>query len=170
MGRAPRPSTSVFSLLSPSRNLLTRLFSAITTTQRLKPYIESLQKLLRLEADKILPGHGPEILDAASRINLYISHRLLREKTILSVVQKATEPASATEETKGVTLQRVVEEVYPGLSPSLFRSASGNALLHLEKLEEEGLVFRVPASPSCSSCPGSVSETEATAWCARALL
>ncbi|NXX82377.1 LACB2 Endoribonuclease, partial [Urocolius indicus] len=77
-------------------------------------------------------GHGPVVRDANARIQNYISHRIARERQILSALQN--NPG------KSYTSSELVEIVYKEIPENLLRAAESNLLVHLKKLEKEGKV------------------------------
>lgn len=89
----------------------------------MKAYMESLRKVQSLELARILPGHGPEILDAAAKISEYITHREEREARIVSALDSG---ASSMEE--------VIKLAYDDTPPEMRRYAELSARAHLEKL------------------------------------
>ena len=48
----------------------------------LRPYMESLKKLLALAPTILYPGHGPVVMDAVGVIRQYIRHREKREAQV----------------------------------------------------------------------------------------
>lgn len=90
-------------------------------------YFASLRLLLKRNEDAYLPGHGPLLREPRSLVQGMLAHRLLREQAI--VKRLADGPA----DTAGI-----VEKLYRGLNPRLFRAAERSVLAHLIKLEEEG--------------------------------
>src|SRR4051794_22609122 len=52
----------------------------------LAAYLESLRRLRRLELDAILPGHGPVVWSPHAKLDVYIEHRLMRERLVLDAL------------------------------------------------------------------------------------
>ena len=95
-------------------------------------YVASLQRLRRLGARSIYPGHGPVVFDATSKLDEYLAHRALRERQILGAL--ASGPRTAEE---------IVPEVYRDEVPEeMHAAASRSVLAHLLKLERERRVTR----------------------------
>lgn len=92
-------------------------------------YMASLRKVLGLHPERLCPGHGPEIPDAAAMVEAYIAHREERERQVLAAV---TDGAS--------TVGEIVAVVYPGLDASLFSAAVMQVETQLKKLVADGLV------------------------------
>jgi hypothetical protein len=78
---------------------------------------------------KILPGHGDVIEDPRSRIDEYLSHRALRERQILGVLQRG--PAKIGD---------IVDALYVDTPPVLREQACSMVQAHLVKLRTEGRV------------------------------
>ncbi|KAF6099674.1 lactamase beta 2 [Phyllostomus discolor] len=96
-------------------------------------YMNSLKKLLTIKANIIYPGHGPVVHDAEAKIQEYISHRNIREKQILTILRDNSE--------KSFTVTELVKIIYQNISESLHKMAEHNLLLHLKKLEKDGMIF-----------------------------
>lgn len=94
-------------------------------------YIHSLEKLLDLEIQVILPGHGPVITDPHGKIREYIEHRWAREKQVLQCLGEGRQ-----------TLDVMVEWIYPDLAAPLLRAACASTESHLIKLMDEGRVSK----------------------------
>ena len=93
-------------------------------------YLESLRRLRELDAEAILPGHGPVVWDPRAKLDEYIEHRLGRERRVV----KALDAGARTHDE---LLGRAWAEV--DLSPPYLRFAARATLeAHLEKLDEEG--------------------------------
>jgi glyoxylase-like metal-dependent hydrolase (beta-lactamase superfamily II) len=89
-------------------------------------YLETLEKLLGLKADRIYPGHGPAIDDPQAKLREYIEHRLDRERQIVRAVREGAR-----------TVEQVVERVYVDTPRALWPAAGMSVLSHLLKLERE---------------------------------
>src|SRR5207253_3949750 len=71
-------------------------------------YLASLQRLLDLNLERLYPGHGPLVPDAAGTVREYIAHRLLREQQVL-------EALAAGDRTPAQIVARVYADVDPVL-------------------------------------------------------
>lgn len=98
----------------------------------LTAYLDSLNRVLRLDPERLLPAHGPAIDQPRALIDEYLAHRALREHQILKAVASGCE-----------TVEAVVDSIYPGLAPDLRPVARESALAHLIKLIDEGRVRQV---------------------------
>jgi glyoxylase-like metal-dependent hydrolase (beta-lactamase superfamily II) len=90
-------------------------------------YLASLRLLLKRNEDAYLPGHGPLLREPRALVQGMLAHRLLREQAIVRKL------ADGPSDTAGI-----VEKLYRGLNPRLFKAAERSVLAHLIKLEEEG--------------------------------
>lgn len=93
-------------------------------------YLESLQKMLDLKFDVLLPAHGGSIGDAKGKILEYINHRLMREGKILNACQK----------TKAKTLRELVEIAYDDTPQKFWEIAELSLKAHLIKLQKENRI------------------------------
>jgi glyoxylase-like metal-dependent hydrolase (beta-lactamase superfamily II) len=96
----------------------------------LSEYLRSLQRMMALQPDRILPAHGPDVPDPAALLGQFVDHRLLRERQVLDTL--AHGPS---------TVQEIAESIYHGLAPSLLPAAVENVCAHLEKLRDEAQVM-----------------------------
>lgn len=94
-------------------------------------YLNSLKRLQSERIVEIIPGHGPAIIDAQSKVVEYIEHRMLRERQILVVLQGQETP---------VTIPEMVTQIYADVDPRLHPIAARSVEAHLLKLEREGRV------------------------------
>lgn len=113
------------------------LVSGITTNVIIPPegdmvaYLNSLKRLQSFDIAKIVPGHGPEVLDAQTRLTEYIAHRLQREQQVIGALRILP---------PGSTLPAIVEHIYVDVDPRLHPVAAWTIEAHLLKLEREGNV------------------------------
>src|SRR5207248_8800077 len=90
-------------------------------------YLASLERLLALEPERLLPAHGPIIDDPRAVISAYISHRLYRERQVESALRAGR-----------TTVEAIAESIYDGLAAALLPAAKENVRAHLAKLKAEG--------------------------------
>lgn len=95
----------------------------------LGPYLDSLAKLRQLveegTADRLLPGHGPVVTDAAAVLDHYADHR-----------QERLEQVRASVEAGHTTPRAVVEHVYADVDPVLWDAAELSVRAQLEYLQQ----------------------------------
>ena len=91
--------------------------------------MKSLYKIKSLKPYIIYPAHGPIVVDPISHLDGYINHRLKREAEIQNSLASSSK-----------TALDIVKDIYQ-IPESLYNAASGNVLLHLEKLVCEGKVI-----------------------------
>ncbi len=94
-------------------------------------YLDSLRRLLELDLEAILPGHGPVVWEPHAKLEEYLAHRLERERLVV-------EALSAGAATRDELLDRAWSDVDFEAAPYL-RFAAGLTLdAHLDKLSAEG--------------------------------
>lgn len=99
-------------------------------------YLVSLARLrgaVDAGTPRLLPAHGPPIVDGGARLDFYIAHRLEREARVAAAL---TATALTTEE--------LVPAVYPDVVPAIYPLAARSLLAHLVKLEREGRAVQEP--------------------------
>jgi len=90
-------------------------------------YLASLERILQLDPQTMLPAHGPVIDRPAELLREYIEHRALRERQVLAALRSGlTNP------------DELVARIYPALAPTLVPVARESVLAHLVKLERDG--------------------------------
>jgi glyoxylase-like metal-dependent hydrolase (beta-lactamase superfamily II)/8-oxo-dGTP pyrophosphatase MutT (NUDIX family) len=95
-------------------------------------YLESLRRYLTLpKLTALMPGHGPVLPDARSKIEEYIAHRLAREAKIVEALQAGAQ-----------TIPEIVKTVYTDTPVAMHQLAELSVRAHLEKLEAEKRVRR----------------------------
>jgi len=93
-------------------------------------YLASLERILRLDPQAMLPAHGAVIDRPAELLRQYIEHRALRERQVLAALRSGfTNP------------DEMVAHIYPALEAALVPVARESVLAHLVKLEHEGRAF-----------------------------
>lgn len=97
--------------------------------QHMGDYLRSLEKVARLAAGRLMPGHGPVIDNPQEVIDRYIEHRMEREEQILAALQRGDG-----------TVGQVVQHVYADVDTELHPLAAISVAAHLRKLHEEGRV------------------------------
>jgi ribonuclease/clavin/mitogillin len=100
----------------------------------MRQYLESLHRLRR-EVDggatRLLPAHGPPIVDGGARLDFYVAHRLEREARVAAALGDAA-----------ATVEALVPPAYPDVPPALHPLAARSLLAHLYKLQYEGRARR----------------------------
>ncbi len=96
----------------------------------LRQYFASLERILSLDARRLLPAHGPEVADPAALVNQYLAHRRRREQQVLEALAARRE-----------TVHAIADYIYDGLAPVLRPAAEENVRAHLRKLQAEGRAF-----------------------------
>jgi len=94
-------------------------------------YLDSLRRLLALDAHVIYPAHGPAIHDPKRKIEEYIAHRELREQQILDCLRDGVTEVGA-----------MVARIYVDIPEALHFAAGMSVTAHLRKLERERVVRR----------------------------
>jgi glyoxylase-like metal-dependent hydrolase (beta-lactamase superfamily II) len=95
-------------------------------------YLDSLERLLALDLERIYPAHGPAIRDPYARIREYLAHRRMREAQIVEALGSGPSEIGA-----------IVERVYVGTPVFLHAAAAQSVRAHLVKLERDGVVRHV---------------------------
>ena len=90
-------------------------------------YLASLERIVQLGPQALLPAHGPEIDRPMDLLREYIQHRMLREQQVIAALRGGlTGP------------DEMVARIYPTLTAALVPMARESVLAHLLKLEREG--------------------------------
>jgi ribonuclease/clavin/mitogillin len=96
-------------------------------------YLASLDRLARLNLQRIVPAHGDPIDTPSARFRGYLAHRAMREARVLDAIGEAPAP-----------LRDVTARAWPDLDPRLLPLAERACLAHLEHLLERGLAEAHP--------------------------
>lgn len=92
----------------------------------LGPYLDSLRRIAELPAGTpLLPGHGPELPDAAESANAYLAHREQRLEQVRTALAELGPDASSRD---------VVEVVYADVDTSLWDAAELSVRAQLDHL------------------------------------
>jgi glyoxylase-like metal-dependent hydrolase (beta-lactamase superfamily II) len=95
---------------------------------RVGDYIGSIRKLEALRPARLFPGHGPEVSDAAAKLEEYRLHRLERQRQIEMAVAEGLSSVAA-----------IRRAVYGDLAPGLAMAAEASISAHLLHLAELGI-------------------------------
>ena len=94
-------------------------------------YLASLERVLQLQPETMLPAHGPVIDRPVELLREYIDHRMLRERQVLGALQSGLSNPDD-----------IVSRIYTTISSALVPVARESVLAHLVKLEREGRAVR----------------------------
>ena len=90
-------------------------------------YVASLRRMKEVNADLLLPGHGPAVKEPQRKIQELIDHRQQREDQILRLLADGRD-----------SVKSLVKAIYPELDKRLLQMAQGQVLSHLHKLQSDG--------------------------------
>ena len=111
-------------------NVLDGMFSVVSPNRGgdMAVYLATLERLKRLRVARLCPGHGDVSDEPTARIDEYISHRVARERQILSLLGHG--PAR---------IRDLVAAIYGGqdLHPQLEEAAGWQVHAHLLKLKDK---------------------------------
>jgi glyoxylase-like metal-dependent hydrolase (beta-lactamase superfamily II) len=94
-------------------------------------YLTSLERILALQAARLLPAHGPRIEDPRAVLTGYLDHRRKRERQVVAALRAGRD-----------TVEAIAESIYDDLPAALLAAARENVQAHLEKLRKEGRATR----------------------------
>jgi glyoxylase-like metal-dependent hydrolase (beta-lactamase superfamily II) len=97
----------------------------------LTAYMDSLRRMQAEPIELICPGHGPWIEDPAAKLAEYVEHREMRERRLLSALDRGERSRDA-----------LLAEAWADVPAELRPAAAMVMQAHLDKLEAEG---RLPA-------------------------
>lgn len=112
-------------------------------------YIASLRKLLTLDLERLLPGHGPLVKEPYRKIRELLQHRQEREKQVLALLRQGKNSP-----------EEMVQELYPELVGRRREAAAAQMLAHLIKLEKEGRVIPLAQEGHYALAPAASKEKE----------
>jgi glyoxylase-like metal-dependent hydrolase (beta-lactamase superfamily II) len=93
----------------------------------LSAYMDSLRRLRSLDLSALCPGHGPVVWDPAAKLDEYISHRMDRERRLVSALDAGLR-----------TEDELLDAAWPEVPAPLRPAAALTLAAHLEKLRSEG--------------------------------
>lgn len=94
-------------------------------------YLESLRLVRNLAPRRLLPGHGPIVIDPAALIDQYIHHREEREGQVIDALHAGL-----------TTAAEIARRIYGRLPDPLVNAAADTIQAHLNKLASEGPLSR----------------------------
>ena len=95
----------------------------------LKDYLNSLEKIERLDLSLLLPAHGEEIHDVKALIQkIFIHHKERMDRILFSLSKKEKTPF------------QIAMDLFPGVSPFEVFLGISEAVGHLDILKEKGIV------------------------------
>lgn len=97
-------------------------------------YMKSLRTMLAINPNRLLPGHGPCVLNATDYISRYIAHRDARTGQLVEVLKGFTKPHTAME-----IASYIYDDLYQR-KPLRQRQACENVSKILTLLHKSGLV------------------------------
>jgi len=100
----------------------------------MRAYLDSLHRLLDLDIRTLAPGHGYLIHSPQAEVQRLIRHRLRREQKVRQAVLDAGK--------LGVTLETLLPNAYDDVPDVLYRMAARSLQAHLDKLVEDGDLYR----------------------------
>ena len=105
--------------------------------QSLRAYLDSLEKIEKLDVRWVFPGHG-EHMDALKEIiTNYREHHKKRKDLILLAIRQ-----------KSRSVYALIDEIFPSISDSELFLASSDIYAHLEILMDDGLITVAKSGPS----------------------
>jgi len=119
-------------------------------------YLSTLGRLLQEEVQKIIPAHGPVLVDGEAQLLRYIAHRKQREEQIINGLQKSPENKARPID--------LIAGIYPEVPPIFHPLAERQLLAHLLKLVEEGRVSRSDGSQHVPGAPVYMSSGAASSF------
>jgi glyoxylase-like metal-dependent hydrolase (beta-lactamase superfamily II) len=90
-------------------------------------YLEGLGRLRRRDLAVLCPGHGPVVMDPATKIDEYVSHRLDRERRLLAALDGGAR-----------SLDQMLDGAWGDVPEMLRPAATVTLAAHLDKLAAEG--------------------------------
>jgi glyoxylase-like metal-dependent hydrolase (beta-lactamase superfamily II) len=105
----------------------------------LSTYLDGLRRLRGRPIAILAPGHGPLVLDPASKLDEYIEHRLERERRLLAALAAGRR-----------TVDELLDDVWSDAPAVLRPAAAATLAAHLDKLAEEGRLPDGVERPSIS--------------------
>jgi glyoxylase-like metal-dependent hydrolase (beta-lactamase superfamily II) len=93
----------------------------------LAAYLDSLHRVAELDVDLFCPGHGPYVMDPATKVREYIDHRLDRERKLVAALERGERSRS-----------RLLDAAWDDVPDDMRPAAAVVMQAHLQKLDAEG--------------------------------
>lgn len=95
----------------------------------LQDYLDSLERVRRLGAERLLPAHGPVLPHADAVLSFYVAHRHQRSEQVRAALDRLG----------AATPLELAPVVYPDLAPPMWPVGAAQILTHLRWLAAHGL-------------------------------
>jgi glyoxylase-like metal-dependent hydrolase (beta-lactamase superfamily II) len=89
-------------------------------------YLDGLERLRARDLDRIAPGHGPPVRDPQAKLAEYVSHRLDRERRLITALDAGRR-----------SVDELLDEVWDDAPAVLRPAAAATLAAHLDKLADE---------------------------------
>jgi glyoxylase-like metal-dependent hydrolase (beta-lactamase superfamily II) len=106
----------------------------------MRAYMDSLERLKARQEAIYWPGHGGPVTDPNRFVRALITHRHMREQSVVNALQAGIG-----------TIAAMVPRIYEGLDPRLVGAASLSCFAHLEDLVARGLATCDTPAPTLQS-------------------
>jgi glyoxylase-like metal-dependent hydrolase (beta-lactamase superfamily II) len=93
----------------------------------LSAYLESLERLRAADPGLLCPGHGPYVTQPRAKLDVYMEHRLMRERKLLAALADGERSRA-----------RLLAAAWDDVPAEMLPAAAMVMRAHLEKLAAEG--------------------------------
>ena len=95
----------------------------------MRAYIDSLRLLTSRDEKIYYPTHGAPIENPLSFVRSLVTHRKMRERQIMTLLEKGD-----------TTISNMVQDMYKGLDPRLITAAQRSVFAHVIDLSERDMI------------------------------